>query len=1046
MVKVLDQKIDALGNELNSVKKEFELLSVEWDRMDKSMKASELQQDLDSVLSTNEGTAIASRKANGANAQIEKLKEFREQDLERIKVMEETLNQKEIILIELRQKLEKFEQGVYGMKEASAEIEDLKIQRAIRDNNIKDLTAQVNQLMKEFDSLSDENEELRSRLGVDNAHTIDISDLRKRKHVEIEKLKATNIALRKEIDALEEERIKMKSQLRLQAMEKGERAIKLGLKAEDLITLEDYANKLRQGSDKEIEKKHTLLSREDEKQIDKLTKEFERIYHELRLSREERAKLETQVRQLEDENRLFEFSVRDLAELLRVDGDNQTRAGQSLKHIGLLLDKLDARKSSQSSNGEISTNGHETLLRENSILKEKVKTLSCKYTIKNDELKSVIEAQKKQSNGGTQSNVQPIQVHDSLLQSNKLASLMDRLLIVYDEVCKKDLELDRSSSLLEDINTKIRTIAVQVCLLYKAFADDKTELDSNIKEIKEERDKFRTELELLKEKNDNLENLVSSFGSNSEEINEKLIDMSRKNIVLKVNQKALTRRCVAFQENEILLKQRNTRLQNDLSRLQIRAEESIMNIRLKQKSSQTTCDLLQSRLMQTVPKSSYDSLWLKYQSLSKELQNHMISELSLRTKHDAASSAEKYQIKELKGLLAQRDEEISKYSELINRIESIETKNENVISSADQKRLIIENEVLKTKLVISEKNEATFKETDAILKNNILNLQDKFLRLNSNNEKLLKFEKMKEEINYQDSREPCPADMEKFRAKYALLEDAYMTLQTELKTVNKQLSDFVSLQTEKEKENDVLKCAVLELQARSDEKLLVGKLHQQIIGLQIAEADALHRLHDEIERNRNLQILLISAEKLNSDNEQALWNLRLQYQEKVLDLEYKLLSWKHECFLADQCLDLTLSNDSPPSQSVFFIKYLEKCTQYEGNIKQLKSELSEANNRNAILSDKLDAYLAKETVGREIGAEIAQNQTIPNSLLEVWTQKLIEAKQFELRSRREKAQADDKLKNTIAVMRDYETRINSLENESIQYQVCLFTCYMVNPF
>ena len=56
-----------------------------------------------------------------------------------------------------------------------------------------------------------------------------------------------NIALQKEIDNLEQERIKLKDALRSQALVRGERAVSMGLNVEDLIAVEDYAARLRSG-------------------------------------------------------------------------------------------------------------------------------------------------------------------------------------------------------------------------------------------------------------------------------------------------------------------------------------------------------------------------------------------------------------------------------------------------------------------------------------------------------------------------------------------------------------------------------------------------------------------------------------------------------------------------------------------------------------------------------------------------------------------------------------------------------------------------------
>ena len=56
-----------------------------------------------------------------------------------------------------------------------------------------------------------------------------------------------NIALQKELEILEDERVKLKQQLRTQALARGERAVAMGLSVEDLTAVEDYAARLRGG-------------------------------------------------------------------------------------------------------------------------------------------------------------------------------------------------------------------------------------------------------------------------------------------------------------------------------------------------------------------------------------------------------------------------------------------------------------------------------------------------------------------------------------------------------------------------------------------------------------------------------------------------------------------------------------------------------------------------------------------------------------------------------------------------------------------------------
>lgn len=57
-------------------------------------------------------------------------------------------------------------QGIYGLEEAVAEINDLKKQIRIRDHEIETLIKEGNKLELKINDFLDENEELRERLGM----------------------------------------------------------------------------------------------------------------------------------------------------------------------------------------------------------------------------------------------------------------------------------------------------------------------------------------------------------------------------------------------------------------------------------------------------------------------------------------------------------------------------------------------------------------------------------------------------------------------------------------------------------------------------------------------------------------------------------------------------------------------------------------------------------------------------------------------------------------------------------------------------------------
>lgn len=102
-------------------------------------------------------------------------------------------------------------------------------------------------------------------------------------------MKSLNNVLRKEIDKLESERLDLKSKLRDRALDvnfaiynqkKGARAVELGLTADDLIAVEEYAAKLRFGEHPTENKTESRIEKPltQSKDLEKLVIEIERSH------------------------------------------------------------------------------------------------------------------------------------------------------------------------------------------------------------------------------------------------------------------------------------------------------------------------------------------------------------------------------------------------------------------------------------------------------------------------------------------------------------------------------------------------------------------------------------------------------------------------------------------------------------------------------------------------------------------------------------------------------------------------------------------------
>ncbi|KXJ08274.1 Centrosomal protein of 290 kDa, partial [Exaiptasia diaphana] len=248
-VMIADLKQRITGLEMDSDKSSLALMEKEEQIQMLKKEVEKATADMKGVVDQVEEVKAQSEKGVPSAFQQKKIAELgstlrREQHLagqerERMLKAEEAARQKDKQLNDLMARMMQYEKGEYGLSDAVQEIKEHKAQIRIRDQNVEYLTGQVNKLSLALNDLEMENEEFRERLGLDPKDKLDIEEIKHKKKVKAEQAAAMNRVLVKEIERLEDERLKLKKQLRKQAMHRGARAVELGITAEDLADVED---------------------------------------------------------------------------------------------------------------------------------------------------------------------------------------------------------------------------------------------------------------------------------------------------------------------------------------------------------------------------------------------------------------------------------------------------------------------------------------------------------------------------------------------------------------------------------------------------------------------------------------------------------------------------------------------------------------------------------------------------------------------------------------------------------------------------------------
>ncbi|CAF4085747.1 unnamed protein product, partial [Rotaria magnacalcarata] len=151
---------------------------------------------------------------------------------------EKELAERDSRMHDLDKQLRRFLDNNYELRDAVQEIRQLKEQLKLKDRQMEDLAQYANRKDLTVNEVTDENEELRAKLGMDPRTPMTVEQLKTARLTRTESNQAVVQVLQKEIERLEEERLKLKQNCRQLARQAGVRAAELGL-AGDSVWIDD---------------------------------------------------------------------------------------------------------------------------------------------------------------------------------------------------------------------------------------------------------------------------------------------------------------------------------------------------------------------------------------------------------------------------------------------------------------------------------------------------------------------------------------------------------------------------------------------------------------------------------------------------------------------------------------------------------------------------------------------------------------------------------------------------------------------------------------
>uniref|UniRef100_G1T822 Centrosomal protein 290 n=1 Tax=Oryctolagus cuniculus TaxID=9986 RepID=G1T822_RABIT len=1013
-------------------------------------------EDLKNELQRNKGASTLSQQTHYMKIQSKlQILEEKTKEAERTaELAEADAREKDKELVEALKRLKDYESGVYGLEDAVVEIKNCKNQIKIRDQEIEELTKEINKLELKINDFLDENEALRERMGLESKTMIDLTEFRNSKRLKQQQYRAENQILLKEasIESLEEERLDLKRKIRQMAQERGKRSATSGLTTEDLNLSENFPQEYRIG-ERKLDFMSLKSMSETQSKNEFLSRELIEKERDLERCRTVIAKFQNKLKELLEENKQLEEGMKEILQAIKeIQKDPDVKGGETSLIIPS-LERLVNAIESKNAEGIFDASLHlkaqvDQLTGRNEELRQELRESRkeainysqqlAKANLKIDHLEKETSLLRKSE--GSNVVFKGIDLPDGITPSsaNIINSQNEYLIHLLQELENKECKLKNLEDSLEDYNRKFAVIRHQQSLLYKDYLSEKETWKTESEAIKEEKRKLEDQIQQDAIKVKEYNNLLSALQMDSDEMKKTLSENSRRITVLQVNEKSLIRQYTTLVEMERKLRKENGKQKNELMSMEAEVCEKIGCLQRFKEMAIFKIAALQKVIDNSVALSElelankqYNELTAKYRDILQK--DNMLVQRTNNLEHLECENAS------LKEQMESLNKELEITKEKLHTIEQAweqETKLRNESNMDKAKKSITNSEIVSiskkiTMLEMKELNERQRAEHCQKMYEHLrtslkqmeernFELETKFSELTKINLDAQKVEQMlRDELADSVSKAVSDAD----RQRILELEKNEMELKVEVSKL-REISDIARRQVEilniqqqsREKEVDSLRMQLVDYQAQSDEKALIAKLHQSIVSLQISEATALGKLESVTSKLQKMQAYNLRLEQKLDEKEQALYYARLEGRNRAKHLRQTIQSLRRQ-----------FSGALPLAQQEKFSKTMIQLQNDKLKIMQeMKNSQQERRNmENKTLEMELKLKGLEELISTLKDARGAQK--VIN-----WHMKIEELRLQELKLNRELVKDKEEIKYLNNIISEYEQTISSLEEEIVQ--------------
>ena len=844
------------------------------------------------------------------------------QDLqEQVQEAEESAKDKSEELSDAITKLRQYEVGEYGLKDAVDEIQGFKKALKARDKQIEELMNQANTLQYENGEVHEENSELREKLGLEKrektSKKLDSTELKKASNQK-QQDRALMQVMQREIERLEEERIQLKTDNRKLAQQLGQRAAKLGLDADDLQAIQEYTEALKnrrlgmtdlEGNDP----LHAIKMHEGsllvQKHLDEKNIENASLSKELNIQK-------TKYEDLLEENNKLRIGMHEILDSIK-EQDGHSDVLVTSPVLEKLLTILDARHFYGEYKPAMGLKTQmEKLEGANSQLREQLRRLRLeedKVSGQNQRLRLKLQQMEtelkviKQGNVFVQNQPQEIAIaapsvtamppQISASANETVNSLEMQLIHVLDELDLKDTQCKTQEKSIENLNKKFNINKHQLGLLYEEHSEVLKERDEQKKDLDGKISELEQNYEGTRAKVEEYESHLASMSSGVDAGMKKVADTARRIAILKSNEAILTRKYRVMEWKNKIIGDDNQQLKDEIVQLEVHATKTIGELQRYKEMYNFKVDSLQKAMEESVPLSSletanrqYNEITAKYRDLlqkqqSQSVQSRNIEELELQVQ------AFKQEKETFKKELTLAKEKIMSLETIVNSVGTGSNGNQNFeierlskqLATLEVKEL---NERQKTDY-LNNQYKLLQTQTQQIEKRNI-EVEEKFDLVTKSNMDLQKTER-----ELRDQLVTCiPKDeFDALNLKFKELNESEVLLKIEnskLKEIadisQTQIIDFEQRKDNSTIELEALRHQILDLQTQTDEKALIGRLHQQVLSLQIKDNESIQKIKFLDAKMGKMETNIFKANKRSDEMEQYCLKMKSQSNIKLRSL------------------------------------------------------------------------------------------------------------------------------------------------------------------